>query len=186
MHYHLNADVPISLGTVQGMQNRSYALLGQAPPNAYTARLIECSCQSRFNGSYPGDVIVVADPMKVRLGQNFGVSLVLGIALTRDVLWARCGPGHGDDVTSTVYGALFQYAHRSEEIVSGSGGVPGVLIYTISDWQRGSGVVLARKIYDRDGACEPTPGQPCVAHEHTVLELRRAAPQQNLAPALAR
>jgi hypothetical protein len=62
----------------------------------------------------------------------------------------------------------------SELRVTGPGVIEG-LAFNITDWQRGSGNVLARKVYDRDGACRPTAGQPCVAHEHTVLELVRAS-----------
>ncbi len=182
MHYHMSADVPISLETVQGMQNRSYALLGQASPDAYTAKLIECSCQSRFHGEFPGYVLVVADPMKVRLGQNFGVTLVLGMSQSHDVLWARCGPENGSDITSTVFtGRLFMQAHMSELYLARPGVIAGVA-FTITDWQRGSGGILARKVYDRESDCGSSPGLPCQAHEHTVLELRRTTPQENPAP----
>jgi hypothetical protein len=174
MHYHMNADVPISLETVQGLQNRSYALLGQAPPASYTGKMLECSCQARYNSSYDGPVLVVADPMKVRLAQNFGVTLVLGITLTRDDFWVRCGPEQGDMSHPPIFSGLFTRAHRSEQYIPRQGLIPGVT-FTISDWQRGSGAVLARKVYDRGFSCNDSPGQPCVAHEHTVLELRRPA-----------
>jgi hypothetical protein len=182
MHYHMNADVPISLETVQGLQNRSYALLGQAPPDSYTGKMLECSCQARYSSAYDGPVLVVADPMKVRLAQNFGVTLVLGITLTHDDFWVRCGPEQGLMSHPPFFSGLFMRAHRSEQYVPRQGLIPG-LTFTISDWQRGSGAVLARKVYDRGFSCNDSPGQPCVAHEHTVLELRRATSQENPAPA---
>src|SRR5579872_1868857 len=176
--FHLEAVVPLTYEPIDPVQNRGHAILGQAPPNFYSAKNLSQTgfkCPYSISGIMPGNVVAIADPADLKFSNGvFHVRLFMALPQSQDTV-ITCGPE-----TLAAFSAFFELLHRKELNFQPEEGNM-MSVFDLGDWVPGSGNVIAQKDVQRSNVdCGSRGHYKCTLSEITTFTLERppqSAPQ---------